>query len=141
MMTHTTTDIPAMLRDNGIQPSVQRIAIMSYLIDNRVHPTADAIYNDLRRLHPTLSRTTIYNTLHLLVEHRLVNRLDIDPATARYDIAGHAHGHFICSSCGAVTDIKLPHVIDIPGPEGAVVTDTHLSLRGICPRCAATPSE
>lgn len=137
MMT-AKTDIPSLLRENGIQPSVQRIAIMGYLIDRRVHPTAETIFSDLRRLHPTMSRTTVYNTLRCLVDRRLVNRLDIDPVNARYDVAdGPSHGHFMCRRCGSVSDVAMPgDGLGLAVPPGLVVTDTLVNLRGYCPECA-----
>lgn len=46
----------------GIKPSLQRIAIVEYLMENRIHPTADDIYHALCIQVPTLSKTTVYNT-------------------------------------------------------------------------------
>ncbi|MBR4922900.1 MAG: transcriptional repressor, partial [Bacteroidaceae bacterium] len=47
----------------GIKPSVQRIAIMDYLMTHRTHPAIDEIYLALCEDIPTLSKTTVYNTL------------------------------------------------------------------------------
>ena len=52
----------------GIHPSVQRIAIMDYLIKHRTHPTVDEVYTALSDEIPTLSKTTVYNTLKLFAE-------------------------------------------------------------------------
>ena len=51
------------LLDHNIKPSVQRIAIMQYLMEYPVHPSADDIYTALSPSMPTLSKTTVYNTL------------------------------------------------------------------------------
>ena len=61
-----------------IKPSMQRIAIMDYLMEHRVHPTADEIYNALYPTMPTLSKTTIYNTMKLFSEQGAVKALVID---------------------------------------------------------------
>lgn len=58
------------LIEHNIRPSVQRVAIMQYLLDHRTHPTADDIYTELVKTMPTLSRTTVYNTLQLLVTNQ-----------------------------------------------------------------------
>jgi len=66
------------LMDHGVKPSVQRIAIMDYLLKNRTHPTAEEIYSALVNLIPTLSKTTVYNTLKLFVEQGAALMLTID---------------------------------------------------------------
>ena len=53
---------------HGIKPSVQRIAIMEYLFKHHTHPTVDEIYTELLPQIPTLSKTTVYNTLKLFVQ-------------------------------------------------------------------------
>lgn len=65
----------------NIKPSMQRIAIMDYLMVHRVHPTADEIYNALYPTMPTLSKTTIYNTMKLFTEQGAVKALVIDEKT------------------------------------------------------------
>ena len=61
-------DVVKRLQNHNIKPSVQRIAIMNYLIEHRTHPTVDEIYTALSPSIPTLSKTTVYNTLKLLSE-------------------------------------------------------------------------
>jgi hypothetical protein len=56
------------LQSAGVKPSPQRVAILQWLIDNRCHPTVDEIYRALEQIYPTLSRTTVYNTMWLLAE-------------------------------------------------------------------------
>lgn len=65
----------------NIKPSLQRMAIMDYLMAHRVHPTADEIYNALYPTMPTLSKTTIYNTMKLFTEQGAVKALVIDEKT------------------------------------------------------------
>ena len=55
-------DVVKRLQNHNIKPSVQRIAIMNYLIEHRTHPTVDEIYTALSPSIPTLSKTTVYNT-------------------------------------------------------------------------------
>ena len=70
------------LQSHGIKPSPQRIAVMDYLLNSRMHPTADEIYLALSPSMPTLSKTTVYNTLKLLVEAGAV--LDLYPEQVPY---------------------------------------------------------
>ena len=66
------------LQNYGIHPSVQRIAIMDYLLKNHTHPTVDEVYVALCKVIPTLSKTTVYNTLRLFSEHGAALMLTID---------------------------------------------------------------
>ena len=77
-----------------IKPSVQRIAIMDYLLNHKTHPCIDEIYTALCKEIPTLSKTTVYNTLKLFVEHGAAKMLTIDEKNACFDGDVHPHAHF-----------------------------------------------
>ena len=96
------TEAIAHLTAHNIKPSAQRIAIMEYLLSHRTHPTVDMIYNDLIGKMPTLSRTTVYNTLRLLGENDAILELTIDKHIAHYDGDTSPHSHFQCKRCGRI---------------------------------------
>ena len=73
------------LVDCGIRPSMQRLSIMDYLLKHATHPTIDDIYKDLLPSIPTLSRTTLYNTLRLFAETNAAQLLTIDDHHQCYD--------------------------------------------------------
>ena len=62
-------DLSTELKKRKIHPSYQRLRILDYLYKNQYHPTAEQIFKDLQREIPTLSKTTIYNTLNLFLEN------------------------------------------------------------------------
>lgn len=126
-------EIKATLLAAGIKPSAQRIAVASFLDGNHSHPTVDDIYTALQPLYPTLSRTTVYNTLRLFAEHNHVAALNIDSEAAHYDPMTTPHAHFVCTECNSITD--LPEISLPSPPEGYQISETRLSFRGICPRC------
>ena len=101
------TELHQYLLSCGVKPSVQRIAVMRYLMEHRTHPTADEIYVALSPSMPTLSKTTVYNTLKLLAAHRAVLLLDLDGRNARFDGDVSPHAHFLCRGCGKVFDMPL----------------------------------
>ena len=70
----------------SIKPSMQRIAIMEYLMEHRTHPSADEIYTALSPSMPTLSKTTVYNTLKLFSEQGAALMLTIDDRNANFEI-------------------------------------------------------
>ena len=125
------------LRQFSIKPSVQRSAVMSFLLKNRIHPTIDEIYMALSPNMPTLSKTTVYNTLDLFVEKGAVRALAIDERNARYDVDISAHAHFICKSCGAVHDIfdLSPEYFKLPQNSNFTIHAVEISYSGICNQC------
>lgn len=121
----------------SIKPSVQRTAVMEYLLNHRTHPTIDEIYVALSPSMPTLSKTTVYNTLNLFIEKAAVQQLSIDEKNARYDIDTSAHAHFICKTCGKVHDVfnLKPQIFDTPKNTGFIIQNVEISYSGICNNC------
>jgi len=129
------------LQDCGIRPSLQRIAVMEYLIENKTHPTADVIFNDLYPKIPTLSKTTIYNTVKLLIEQGAILAIDIDDKNQRYDGDISQHAHFRCKGCGCIYDMPInDHQVSHPEKSigGFVITETQLYYKGFCKKCTQT---
>lgn len=127
----------ATLREHGISPSEQRIAVYDFLLRNHIHPTVDTIYRRLAPDHPTLSRTTVYNTLKLLAEKDLVLVLTIENGELRYDGNTTPHAHFKCNACDGIWDffnVANPNPPDDCG-EGFVFTSTQVNFYGTCPHC------
>lgn len=128
------------LLKHDINPSVQRMAIMSYLMEHRTHPSADEIYLSLHPLMPTLSKTTVYNTLKLLAEKGAVLQLTIDEKNSCFDGDVSPHAHFLCTRCGKVYDVALENKHlerDASIPAGFEIDEAQLYFRGCCPECAA----
>ncbi|MDR1407104.1 MAG: transcriptional repressor [Tannerella sp.] len=124
------------LTEHGIKPSVQRLAIMQYLLNNRTHPTADEVYQHLLPNIPTLSKTTVYNTMRLFVEQGVALQVDVDERNARFDGVVEAHAHFYCRKCGCIKDLPLPQIRGVdPEASGFTVEETSINLKGICENC------
>lgn len=121
----------------GIKPSLQRIAIAEYLMDNRIHPTVDDIYNALYIKVPTLSKTTVYNTLKLFAEQGAVLALVIDDKNVRFDIDTSCHAHFQCCGCNRVFDIPLDktELLQVRQIDDLLITESHLYYKGYCKDC------
>ncbi len=121
----------------GIKPSPQRVVIMQYLMEHCSHPSADEIYNSLVAIYPTLSRTTVYNTLWLFAESGAIDVLTIDRSTARFDYSERPHGHFFCTRCGKIIDVLLPQMPEFPGPDHEIarIDVSAVQFKGICRDC------
>lgn len=121
----------------GINPSIQRIAIMEYLMTHQTHPTVDDIYNDLTKKIPTLSRTTVYNTLKLLVEHGAALQLNIDERYQHFDGDISPHAHFFCRKCGRIYDLPVPapQFLNLDGKCEFQIEECQIYYKGNCPIC------
>lgn len=124
------------LTSKNIKPSVQRIKILEYMINNECHPNADQIYQQLQKDIPTLSKTTVYNTLERFVEAGLVKLLNIEENENRYDIITELHGHFKCEECGSIINFDLDSdQISSEMLDGFMVRDKNVYFKGVCPHC------
>ncbi len=124
------------LKNKKIRLSHQRLKVLEYLTTYYNHPTADQIYNGLHDEVPTLSKTTVYNTLNSLIDAGLVKAINIEDNEVRYDINTHNHGHFKCESCKNIYDFN----IDIDSFKtdqlyGFDVHDKNVFFKGTCNKC------
>ena len=125
-----------MLKENSIKTTLQRLEILRYLDDHRTHPTADQIYSDLKEKNPSLSKTTVYNSLKIFKEHGIIQTLTISSSELRYDFKCTMHHHFLCKKCGKIIDIDIscPHIEKIR-KEGYQIDEAHGYFKGICKEC------
>jgi Fe2+ or Zn2+ uptake regulation protein len=108
--------------------------------NDKSHPTADQIYDKVRKRLPNISLVTVYRNLQKLVAEEKLQILILG-RSQRFDPLVGRHQHFICESCDRVFDVivdtendlkpvKLPH-------EGFKVTSHQLAFYGTCKRCAS----
>lgn len=129
-------NIQEYLKTQGVKPSFQRIRIFGFLANSTAHPTVESIYQGLVEEIPTLSKTTVYNTLKLFQEKGVAIVVNIENNETRYDADTSFHGHFKCTSCGVVydfysTDQKEKNT-DL---KGFSISESHYYLKGICKKC------
>lgn len=122
------------LTNNNIRPSLTRVLIYDYLREHRTHPTAEEIYMSLSPLVPTLSKTTVYNTVRLLTEQGIIKMITIEEQQARFDACTDLHGHFLCNRCGEVFDFDT-NMPTIGLPDGFSTATTEVYCTGTCNKC------
>ncbi|HEX9974089.1 MAG TPA: Fur family transcriptional regulator [bacterium] len=124
------------LVNKGIKPTYQRIKILEYLDRNHSHPTVDMIYAALYKKVPTLSKTTVYNTLDIFREYDLVDILTITESEIRYEYILQPHHHFYCKRCSKILDLDVSCVYqDTMCVEGHKIEAIHGYFKGICSEC------
>lgn len=130
-------NISEYLLNYRIKPSVQRLAIMEYLLANRIHPTAEDVYHALAPKILTLSKTTVYNTLKLFAEQGALQMLAIDEKNVRFDIDTSVHAHFKCLRCLRVYDLPVENMEMVKIADSSVgrITEMQLYYKGYCKYC------
>jgi len=103
------------------------------------HPTADEIYEMVRKKLPRISLGTIYRNLEILSECGLISKMEIGGIQKRFDATTENHYHIRCTVCGRVDDIDgevFENIADrFKDLNGYKVVDHRLELVGICPSC------
>ncbi len=127
-------DVRQYLVEHNLRASFYRLKIFEHLINERTHPTAEEIYNFLKKEIPALSRATVYNTLRLFLNRKLIQLINIEKNEARYDATLSWHGHFKCLGCGIVFDVHIEN-LKLGGLDGFEIYEKHLDLKGLCPSC------
>ena len=94
------------------------------------------IYDGLHATFPTLSRSTIYQSLELFCEKGAAMKILVGDGEMRFDADVARHGHFRCIKCNTVSDFKISENTALPLPEGNYrILNQHLFYQGLCPSC------
>ena len=119
--------------------SKQSEAILRCLSGTTSHPTADWIYESVRREIPDISLGTVYRNLRRLKEEGRIMELDLGSGMSRFDAKAKNHYHFRCNKCGRVFDVDEPvdDSIDrrIAQKTGFKIDHHLLEFRGLCIDC------
>ena len=104
------SEVMATLRDHGIRPSAQRVAVASFVLHAEDHPSADQVWNTVKRTFPMLSRATTYNTLNLFVRKGLLRQLDLAEGRVVFDPNTERHHHLIDEDSKRIYDIPWEQI-------------------------------
>lgn len=145
METTLSTDIRNLFTDylvrNGHRQTRERYAILEQVYAMEGHFDVETLYNKmLEEKCFRISRATLYNTIELLVDARLLVRHQFDSLAAEYEIRSRAdkHYHLICTRCGIVREIKDEGIHDLVfGKRITKFTPEYYSLYifGLCSKC------
>lgn len=139
-MSHEGVNLAALLRQEGYRMTMQRQLVLDAVCEAGGHATPDQIYEIAQRSSEAINRTTVYRTLTLLQELKVINALSSNGGHLSYEISGpRPHHHLICRKCGA--DVEISHDLFIPFLErinqtyGFLIDTSHMSLQGYCETC------
>ena len=119
--------------------SKQREIIFEALKENVVHPTAETLYEIIKKNYPDVSKATLYRNLSLLTDLGVIKKIDGLESSAHFDHNTHLHYHFICDCCGKIFDVTsnvAQNVVDKTEMEtGFNVTNHEFVFHGLCNDC------
>jgi len=126
--------------DENIRMTTQRRMILETLQCSDLHPTADELYEMVRKKLPKISLGTVYRNLEALSEAGLVKKLEFAGSQKRFDKTLCEHYHIRCEKCGRVEDIHCDSSVDIEkdirDATDFEVTGHNVEFIGICPDCS-----
>lgn len=131
------------LKLKNLKVTPQRLAVYSYLFENKTHPSAETIYTHIKEIYPAISLSTVYKTLKSLKDANLIQEINLGEDSFRYDIATEPHSHVICNKCNSIIDYYFDQNI-ISQFNSSIMRDTNFSVSkqqlffyGICKDCAS----
>lgn len=140
----TQTDPADLLRENGLQVTAQRIAVLR-AVAGQPHGTADDVAESVRTEIGAISRQAVYDALGILAERGLIRRIQPAGSSARYeDRVGDNHHHLVCRVCGEMVDVDCA-VGDTPcltaaDSSGYEIDEAEVVYWGRCPGCVTAGS-
>ncbi len=124
--------------DRYLRMTHQREVILDELRRSKTHPTADELYERIKKKLPRVSLATVYRNLEILSEAGLIKKLEISGRQKRFDWDPGEHDHVYCIHCQRVDNITLA----APAPEvepmrqqGYRITGRRIEFSGLCPKC------
>lgn len=136
-----------LLREKGLKVTTQRLAVLTVLSQKAdSHLTAEEIYDLVKVENPEIGLATVYRTVQLLLELKIIDRIYLDDGYVRYELGnvfededGHRHHHLICVKCGQVTsfqgDLLEEFEKRMEEQTGFQIRDHDVKLYGYCADC------
>ncbi len=125
--------------------TTQRQIILEELGKVTSHPTANEVYDMVRKRLPRIGLGTVYRNLELMAETGIILKLEVGGTQKRFDATVAPHYHIRCLSCGKVDDIKIPVMAEIDKTAADIskyqVLGHHIEFSGICQECSNTKEE
>ena len=133
------TDHVTLLKESGLKATFQRINILE-TIEKYGHITIDAIYEEVSKIHASLSLATVYKNILLMVEKSVLVEVPVSGQKSKYELKKDDHIHLICTECGRVEDKPLLGSVDtliedMTRKENFSLSSEQINLYGVCNTC------
>ena len=119
--------------------TIQRNMVLTAVRELGCHATADEVYNHIAKVHPSISKGTVYRNLNILADSGEIRRIEVPGAADCFDHICERHFHVKCIKCGKVFDVDAIDMPDLTGSikdnHGFEFLDYDIVFKGICPEC------
>ena len=119
--------------------SRQRESIKEFLMTRKDHPTADVVYENMKKIYPNISLGTVYRNLSLLSEIGEIQKLSNFGGADHFDGCITPHCHFMCTCCGQVLDLETENMENLPEKVSrdfsGRITGCDVRFFGLCENC------
>ena len=117
----------------------QRQVVLQVVNETQAHPTASEVFEQARKLLPTISYATVYNSLRYLKDAGLVLEITFGNGASRFDRETGRHDHALCTECGKLVDFDIAETVELMRSAARRTRfkpeSIHLTLMGLCPDC------
>jgi len=118
----------------------QRAIIYDTVSRMHSHPSAETVYEEIKKKYPGIGRATVYRQLRDLAKEGKLRCVALSVGADRFDFTLRAHSHIVCQRCGRVEDISFaePQPLDFPPDDpvsGFLIEGCDTIYRGLCPAC------
>jgi len=125
--------------------TTQRQIILEELGKVTSHPTANEVYDMVRKRLPRIGLGTVYRNLELMADSGIILKLEVGGTQKRFDATTEAHYHIRCNKCDSVNDMDIPvqhHINSIAkAASNYQVLGHHIEFSGICMDCQQEDSQ
>ena len=125
-------------RRNGFRATTQRVVIAQVVLSSKNHPTAEQVFEIIQRSNPSISLSTVYNTIHTMKEMNMLQELALGN-NHRYDPNTTIHVNLFCQNCGDIIDVEsqtIEREIDLISKRRRFsITGHRFDIHGICRKC------
>jgi Fur family peroxide stress response transcriptional regulator len=126
-------------RQIGLKLTHQRLVIFNVLSSMLDHPSAEDVFEEVKKRIPTIAFDTVYRTLALFERHGLISKVNYLDSRTRYDSVAERHCHLICTRCRKIEDFTWPEVDQLQIPKETrlwgSIKNKYVELRGLCQDC------
>jgi len=100
------SELITLLKKNGLKATPQRLAICRFVLSSKEHPTADIIFNEVKKIYPSISHATVYKTISLLKNLGLIVELNFHNSHSHFDSNVNLHVNIVCPNCNKIIDYQ-----------------------------------
>ena len=138
------TDYVTLLKENNLKATFQRMSILE-IIDKHGHMSVEDIYDEVFKVHPSISLATIYKNIILMVEKMVLVEVPIAGKKPKYELSKSDHIHLVCTECGEVEDKPCISTTDkafleLTSQEHFKINRRQVNLYGVCEGCQSLVS-